>query len=169
MGKTTRDEISVDLDGTIDAAIKKLQKLKKQYPDGRLNLTSDYEYGESYPHLKLEFTRNKEPIEQELEAWKEKRGRYDSMRNAAAAFASEGAEYPRSAELAELKDELGYFAEPMSSLVYGDGEVLVSNMFGTRTRSGEWRSWTLMGLDGESKPQPWFIDRERETLREVQT
>ena len=57
--KTTRDEINIDLDGTIDRAIKELQRLKKLYPKGKISLENEYEYGESYARLKLNFTRDK--------------------------------------------------------------------------------------------------------------
>lgn len=145
MGKTTRDEINLDLDGTIDAAIKKLHALKKKYPDGRINLTSDHEYGESYPRLKLEFTRPKEPVEIEYDMWREKQSRYSELCAAARAYEREGDTYPRAAELAALKEELGCFADNrMSMLQIYDGEVITTDMMrGGRRRDGTWVFRTL--------------------------
>jgi hypothetical protein len=149
MSKTTRDEINLDLDGTIDAAIKKLQKLKKQYPGGRINLTSDYEYGESYPRLRLEFTRKKEPIELEYDRWREKLSRFGALNTAARAYEAEGDKYPRAAELAALEAELGAWAKSsrMGSLAIYDGELLMSGFDGAYTRDGEYRWKTMMNFD----------------------
>ena len=147
MGKTTHDEINLDLDGTIDAAIKKLTKLKKDYPKGRIRLTSDCEYGETYPRLKLEFTRPKKPIEIELEAWKEKQGRFAAHETAARAYAANGDPYPRADEMAALKEELGYFVpDRMGWLQIWDDNTIVmwDSMRGAQTRDGTWVARTFM-------------------------
>jgi hypothetical protein len=145
MDHTTRDEIELDLDGTIDAAIKTLQKLKKQYPGGRIHLTSDYEFGESYPKLKLEFVREKDAAEMALDKWRGKLERYASLCAAARAYKAEGDEYPRSHEIAELRNELGAWAESrFGSLVIFDGDVVMWDFEGTYRRDGSWvmRRWT---------------------------
>lgn len=148
MSKTTRDEINLDLDGTIAAAIKKLEKLKKQHPDGRLNLTSDYEYGESYPRLKLEFTRPKEPVELEYDKWREALSRYSALCSSARAYQAEGDTYPRADELATLKEELGAWAgSRMGSLAIYNGELLMSDFDGAYRRDGTYVWKTMMHPD----------------------
>jgi hypothetical protein len=149
MSKTTHDEISIDLDGTIDSAIKKLQKLKKDYPKGRISLENEYEYGESYARLKLHFTRDKEPVELELEGWREKLNRYAALCSAASAYAANGDKYPRETELADLKKELGCWADDHwgGSLTIVDGEVLMYGFHGAQTRDGTWRLKTFSHPD----------------------
>jgi hypothetical protein len=136
--KTTRDEINIDLDGSIDAAIAKLRHLKKSYPDGRISLETDYEYGESYARLKLAFQRPMEPVEIEFEKWRDKKRRFEEMNKAAHAYSREGDSYPRLGEMDALKQELGAFAAPMAQLCIFDQEVVAWTFDGYQRRDGTW-------------------------------
>ncbi len=124
MTKTTRDEIDIDLDGTIDHAIKELQRLKKLYPKGRIGLETEHSYGESYPRLRLSFTRQKEPVEIEYDKLAAKRARLADLRAGAQVFAKEGAPYPRAKELEKLEVELGELSNPRAALVIMNGEIV---------------------------------------------
>jgi hypothetical protein len=146
--KTTSDEINIDLDGTIDGAIKKLQQFKKKYPKGRISLENEYEYGESYARLKLHFTRDKQPVELEYDKWREKLSQYGALLTAARAYDAEGDKYPREADLAALKDELGAWANNrLGSLTIFGNEVLMSDFEGAYRRDGTWIMRTLMHSD----------------------
>ena len=148
--KTTSDWIDIDLDGSIDAAIRKLQKLKKEYPNGRIELGSHSEYGESYEHLRLNFTRGKTPIELEYDKWKAKMEALGELRGAARTFAAEGMEYPRAAEMATLEEELGAWAKSsfrMGWLSIWDGEIVFQDMMrGGYRRDGTW-AFRMMGSE----------------------
>lgn len=151
--KTTRDEIDIDLDGTINHAIKELERLKKLYPKGKIWLTSDTEYGETYPRLRLEFTRPKTAIEIELAEWRDKLGRYSQLATAAQAYEREGDVYPRAEELIALKSELGCFTDRMTSLVIHGDEILAWGFDGARTRDGQWRMRTMFSIEREQREQ----------------
>lgn len=151
--KTTRDEINIDLDGSIDEAIAELRRMKKLYPKGEVSLENEYEYGESYARLKLRFTRPMEPVEIELEKWRTKRRKYDELSKAAAAYKREGDVYPRAAELKKLGDELGCFADSMAELVIFGGEVIAMDYFrGGCTRDGKVRLRSLLGMPPPELP-----------------
>lgn len=150
MSKTTRDAIEIDLNGSIDKAIRKLQGLKKKYPGGELDFTSEMEYGERYEKLYLRFERDKEPVEIELDKWRAKRERYGVLASAAAAFEGEGAPYPRAEELAALKEELGCWTGRMCSLGIYDGEVLAQGFHGARRRDGTW-VWRMIGFGDQEE------------------
>lgn len=161
MGKTTRDEIDIDLNGSIDRAIKELQRLKRLYPRGKISLENEYEYGESYARLKLQFTRKKEPLELEYDKWRDKLEHLGKLRRYAAAYEHEGDAYPRQSELDALVAELGAWAQDdwrMGSLTIFDGELLMhDHCRGGFTREGEWR-YRMMGAEmweaamGETSP-----------------
>lgn len=138
MKQTTRDEININLDGSIDSAIKELNRLKKLYPKGEISLENEYEYGVSYARLKLNFTRPLEPIEIELGRWHAKREKFDAMRKAAKAYKSEGDRYPRADEMAALEEELGGLAEPSSSLIIHGGEIVAWGFEGIKSKDGRW-------------------------------
>jgi hypothetical protein len=150
MSKTTDDYIDIDLNGTIDAAIKKLTQLKKEYPKGRIDVGTYTEYGETYHYTRLEFSRPKEPVELEYDKWRAKFDALGKLRQAARAFRDEGAEYPREAELAALTEELGAWADTHRSMamlsIYG-GEVIMQDMLrGGYRRDGTW-VFKMLGYD----------------------
>lgn len=151
MSNTTSDYIDLDLDGTITAAIKKLAKLKGQYPKGVIDLTSHYEYGESYPRLRLNFTRPKDKMELELESTKASLGKLRALYAARKAFTDEGQEYPRENEIAKLEETLGVFAKnPNGWLqIYGEQIVMYDPMLGAYTREGDWAYVMLMSGYGD--------------------
>jgi hypothetical protein len=144
MTKTTRDEINIDIDGSIDHAIAELKRLKKLYPNAQIQLTSDYEYGESYERLKLRFERPKTPVEIELEGWQQKVNLLNQMRQAARAYSAEGDPYPRQEEMKKLEKELGCFAEPMGRLLISGDEIVIDNLDTVRTQNGKVR-WRRCG------------------------
>lgn len=142
MSKTTSDWIDIDLNGSIDAAIKKLTKLKAQYPKGRIEIGSHMEYGEHYEHTRLHFTRPKGAVELEYDKWKGKLELLGQLRERARAFAAEGMEYPRAGEIAALEDELGAWGKSsfsMGWLAIWDGEVVFHDQLrGAYRRDGTW-------------------------------
>jgi len=139
MGKTTRDQVEIDLGGPIDRAIAKLKKLKVKYPDGKIELTSETEYGERYEKLYLNFTRDKKPVELEYDRWRTKLTRYGELSAAARAYESEGDAYPRAALLEALREELGCWADNyFGSLTIYQDEVLLWSIQGARRRDGTW-------------------------------
>lgn len=148
--KTTRDWIEIDLDGTIDAAIKKLTKLKKEYPKGKLYLDNYMEYGEHYSRLRIDFTRPKEPIELEYDEWRKKLEQHRALRHAARTFANEGLEYPRQAEMDALTGELGAWAEDDGwgggSLSITGDELVMHGFRGGQRRDGTW-AYKVLGFD----------------------
>jgi hypothetical protein len=150
MADTTRDEIDIDLDGSITKAINKLTKLKKLYPKGQIRLTNEYEYGESYAKLKLEFVRAKDTAEREFDKWQAKLRQLDELRAAARAFKSEGVEYPRIDEIAALEKELGAWAKGRrlgGLTIIGNDVYMHDMMLGAFDREGSWAFKTMMHPD----------------------
>jgi hypothetical protein len=138
MANTTRDEINIDLNGSIDAAIAKLRRLKKHYPDGKISLENEYKYGESYARLKLAFCRPMEPVEIELRKWTTALRSFRELQRAAETYNREGDSYPRLAEMESLAGELGAFVAPMASLCILDNEVVSQTFEGLQRRDGTW-------------------------------
>jgi hypothetical protein len=150
MADTTRDEIDIDLDGSITKAINKLTKLKKLYPKGQIRLTNEYEYGESYAKLKLEFVRPKDSVELECDKWSAKLRQLDELRSAARAFKSEGVEYPRTDEIVALEKELGAWAQGRhvgGLTIFGDAVYMHDMMLGAYDREGSWVFKSMMHPD----------------------
>jgi hypothetical protein len=149
MGDTMRDAIDIreKLNGaSISDAIAYLTELAKDYPEGDIEITTDMEYGESYAAARLNFTRPKTAVEVELAEWEGKARALDTLNREADAFAKNGIEHPKAAEIEALRRELGFFAmAPMSGmLIIFDGEILVHDMMrGARRRDGTFVITTL--------------------------
>jgi hypothetical protein len=145
----TSDRIDIKdlLEGPLSKVIERLQGLQAEYPDGVVEVTTDYEYGESYAAARLNFTRDKTALEIECEQWREKADLLQAMRSEAIAFARNNTIYPRADEMEALHKELGFFAlAPMrGSIMICEGEVLVfDRMRGARRRDGTWAMRMLM-------------------------
>lgn len=138
-----RDSLDIKdkLDGPIADVIAALQELQKDYPDATVNVITEYSYGDASAAARLEFYRNKEPVEIERDQWAAKARTLADLRAEQAAFAKNGTPYPRADEIEALRKELGFFAmAPMHGMLQiHDGEVILFDMMrGGRRRDGSW-------------------------------
>lgn len=158
---TTRE--TVDISETInnlhiEKAIDALKELSAKYPNAWIELTHEYEHGESYEKLYLHYDRDKTVVELDLDDLNEKCRRLQALKSEAGAFKRNGTPYPRREELLALADELGSlaFAPQWGTLGIYEGEVVVQDMTrGVRRRNGEWimrmRSFHFATDDPEMK------------------
>ena len=141
--KRTSDWIDIKdlLDGPIGKVIERLQELQATYPKGEIEVRTDYEYGEGYAAARLNFERDKTPLELECEQWDAKARQYQALKTESFAFANNKTPYPRADEMEALRKELGFFAMvPMrGTLRIYENEVIVMDMTrGGRRRDGTW-------------------------------
>lgn len=151
--RVTGDTIDVkeQLTGPIKTVIGNLQKLAEKYPEGEIEIGTHIEYGDTYEHAYLNYTRDQTPLEIELDDLNTKCRRLQTMRADAAAFAANDTPYPKAKQMAALKAELGYLAlAPMRGTLCIEGNRIVvwDMMRGARTKTGEWTSRRISVFGG---------------------